>query len=82
MRLPGICRNDCETVVFAHSNLLRHGKGMGLKADDRFGAYACFACHAVIDWQALRPPHLSRADVIRAFARGMERTAELISLRG
>lgn len=34
-------------VVSAHSNLLRHGKGMGLKACPIFTAHLCQRCH---DW--------------------------------
>ncbi len=34
-------------ACWAHSNLLEHGKGKGIKAHDLFGAYLCLACH---DW--------------------------------
>jgi hypothetical protein len=49
IRLPNICNNNPETVVAAHSNQLRHGKGGGLKAHDCFVAWACYACHAELD---------------------------------
>ncbi len=45
---PG-CTGDNETTVWAHSNLQLHGKGMGLKAHDIFGCYACVSCHAWLD---------------------------------
>lgn len=49
LRFPGICRNDPDTVVPAHSNQLMHGKGRGLKADDRMTVPACFWCHYELD---------------------------------
>jgi hypothetical protein len=46
------CQN-CEirdgTVVAAHSNQARHGKGRGIKASDIFVAALCFHCHSKID---------------------------------
>jgi hypothetical protein len=35
-------------VVLAHSNHLRDGKGMGVKAHD-IPCYVCFVCHNIID---------------------------------
>lgn len=49
IRIPGVCIGGMETTVPAHSNQARHGKGMGLKADDRYTVPACHACHAEID---------------------------------
>jgi hypothetical protein len=49
VQIPGICTNNPETVVAAHSNQLRHGKGGGLKAHDCFIAWACYSCHAELD---------------------------------
>lgn len=37
------------SIVAAHSNQLRHGKGRGLKAHDVFVAYICGMCHHQID---------------------------------
>lgn len=36
-------------VVAAHSNQLKDGKGMGIKAHDYRIAYLCHQCHAEID---------------------------------
>lgn len=41
-------RPNDGTVVAAHSNAQRHGKGIGLKAHD-LPAYVCIACHDEID---------------------------------
>lgn len=38
-----------ETVVWAHSNQIVHGKGKGIKAHDLFGAYLCHHCHSELD---------------------------------
>jgi hypothetical protein len=43
------CGADDGTVVWAHSNSQRHGKGMGIKAHDLFGAYLCHSCHHDFD---------------------------------
>lgn len=50
-QIPGICTNNQETTVAAHSNHQRHGKGMGIKASDCFIAFTCSACHQAIDGQ-------------------------------
>jgi hypothetical protein len=39
------CGADDGTIVWAHSNSQMHGKGMGIKAHDLFGAYLCHKCH-------------------------------------
>jgi len=49
IRLGGICNHNPETVVMAHINGVRFGHGMGLKAQDIHGAYACSACHDAVD---------------------------------
>ena len=43
------CGADDGSVVWAHSNEQRHGKGMGIKAHDLFGAYLCHKCHDIYD---------------------------------
>ncbi|WP_288365605.1 DUF1364 domain-containing protein [uncultured Marinobacter sp.] len=45
VRIPGVCNGDPSTVVLAHLN----GAGIGTKAGDHEGAYACSACHAWLD---------------------------------
>lgn len=49
INLPHVCTNNPETVVAAHSNQLRHGKGGGLKAHDCYIAWACYDCHTELD---------------------------------
>ena len=43
------CGYRDKTVVWAHSNLLEHGKGRGLKSHDGAGMLLCHKCHYEID---------------------------------
>jgi hypothetical protein len=43
------CGKEDGTVVAAHSNQLRDGKGRGLKALDYRIASLCFTCHTELD---------------------------------
>jgi len=43
------CGRDDGTTVAAHSNQQKHGKGMGIKALDRYIAFLCRSCHHAID---------------------------------
>ena len=43
------CNGDPATTVFAHLNESFAGKGMGIKADDCAGFFACSACHEFYD---------------------------------
>ena len=45
----GCSRSNDGTVVAAHSNQLRDGKGRGLKAHDFRIAFLCHDCHNVVD---------------------------------
>ena len=44
-----LCDREDGTVVAAHSNQLRDGKGKGLKASDYRVASLCYACHMELD---------------------------------
>jgi hypothetical protein len=44
-----LCGAQDGTVVAAHSNQAKHGKGRGIKASDEFVAALCFRCHHEID---------------------------------
>ena len=71
VRLPGICDHNPETTVLAHIRMPGIS-GMGIKADDLLGAWACSACHDAID----RRSHtdLERDYVRLAHLEGMVRT--------
>lgn len=44
-----LCGTEDGTVVAAHSNQLRDGKGKGIKAHDYRIAALCYRCHMAID---------------------------------
>jgi hypothetical protein len=44
-----LCGADDGTIVAAHSNQGKHGKGKGIKADDNMIAALCHICHMDID---------------------------------
>lgn len=48
-RCFGCGQHNDGTVVAAHSNQSRDGKGMGHKASDARIAYLCEACHFALD---------------------------------
>ena len=58
------CGADDNTVVAAHSNQGRHGKGMSIKAHDCFVAFLCAACHHWLDFSK-GPSKQLRADMWR-----------------
>ena len=43
------CGRSDGTVVAAHSNQLRDGKGRGIKAHDYRVAALCYSCHMTLD---------------------------------
>lgn len=47
--IPGAPNHDADTVVPAHSNQQKHGKGMLIKADDEKTVPGCAWCHHAID---------------------------------
>jgi len=40
---------DGSTTVACHSNLLIHGKGRSIKADDHHSVWGCYHCHTWLD---------------------------------
>lgn len=81
LKIPGGCCGDSSTTVWAHSNEARHGKGLGIKAHDHFGAYACWKCHAIYDRQMSRPAGVTARMVELMFFAGMQLSqAKLVSL--
>ncbi|MCZ4064106.1 DUF1364 domain-containing protein [Oxalobacter aliiformigenes] len=71
------CVND-GTVVAAHSNQLRDGKGKGIKAHDFRVAYLCHDCHAEID-QGCR---LSKSERLETWEEAHRKTVEWWFLSG
>ena len=71
VRLEGICNHNPETTVLAHIRL-PGVSGMGLKADDLLGAWACSSCHDAVDRRS--NTDLDRDYVRLAHLEGMVRT--------
>lgn len=56
VRYAPVCRHPAtEYTVWAHTNTQAHQKGMGYKAHDSEGMFACDRCHDVIDRRMLPP---------------------------
>lgn len=72
VRIQFVCNHNPQTVVYAHVNGVRFGHGMGIKT--KIGAYACSACHDVLDGRVRRPDGLSVTDVKIAHYEGVIET--------
>ena len=64
------CGREDGTIVAAHSNQLRDGKGRGIKAHDYRIAALCHTCHSEIDQGA----KLSKAERIETWEEAHRRT--------
>lgn len=74
VRIPVVCNYNSETVVLAHV-----GKShMGGKCSDLIAAFACSACHDVLDGRV--KTELSKAELSLMAREGVERT-QLIWLK-
>ena len=82
VRLIGICNHDPATTIWAHANGSAAGKGIGMKAHDLLGAYACSNCHDVYDRRADAPEAFAREQVELAFWEGHARSLLLLIERG
>lgn len=78
VRIPNVCNKNPETVVLAHLNCKRlFGVGVGQKVPDIFGAWACSACHAVLDGRGqveLGPPE----ELLLLHMEGVFRTMKIL----
>ncbi len=75
--IPGVCKFNTQTVVLAHTRLSGIS-GMGTKAPDLLGAWACSACHDEVDGRTNKSG-LSRDELRLAHYDGMARTiAQLV----
>lgn len=72
------CGAQDGTIVAAHSNLSRHGKGKSIKAADCYIAFLCHRCHSWLDQGLGRDPTDTwlgyREDKEAMFCRAMEKT--------
>jgi hypothetical protein len=65
-----ICGRADGTIVAAHSNQLRDGKGRGLKANDYRVAALCYGCHSEID----QGKSLSKVERVEAWEEAHRKT--------
>ena len=75
VRIPGICSHNNETVVLAHVRLAGVS-GMGIKAPDLLGAWACDSCHGLYDRR--QKSDLDPDFVHRCFLEGVIRTQAVL----
>jgi len=68
------CGTQDGTVVAAHSNQLRDGKGRGLKAHDYRIASLCYKCHADLD----KGTRMSKAERIEMWEEAHRKTIGLM----
>ena len=73
-----LCGAADGTVVAAHSNQAKHGKGRGIKASDQYVAALCFNCHHEIDQGA----RMTKAARQEAWELAHEQTRVHLSMRG
>ncbi|KAF1042575.1 MAG: putative nuclease YbcO [Herbaspirillum frisingense] len=82
LRFPLVCNHRTDTTVLCHSNQLKDGKGMGLKAPDTRAAYGCSACHDVLDGRAPRPNGFTYEAMQEAFEEGVRCTHTILARMG
>lgn len=87
VRVPDICTYGGEDTVLAHYRMAGLS-GMGQKPDDRFGAWACHACHDAIDgrgvsvYKGIDARGLTRDDLRLLHAEGVFRTQQQLISEG
>jgi hypothetical protein len=72
------CGKENGTVVAAHSNQLRDGKGRGMKAHDFRIAALCFDCHRELDQGST----MNKQEKICFFEEAHRKTIGLFFMRG
>ena len=72
------CGTDNGTVVAAHSNQLRDGKGKGIKAHDYRIAALCFTCHSDLD----QGSRMSKQERVEMWEEAHRKTIGLLFERG
>lgn len=79
VRIVGACNFDPATTVWSHAPMLAAGRGMGMKALDLNGCFACACCHDVVDGRRPLPPGASSTSVLIDWFNGHMRS--LVRLR-
>jgi hypothetical protein len=79
IRLPDVCNRDKATTVLAHFRMVGFS-GIGLKAPDYMGAWACSSCHDACDRRDFMD--LERDYVRLAHLEGVLRTQQQLVKEG
>ena len=79
VRIPEVCNCNSETVVLAHIRMVGIS-GMGMKAPDLLGAWACSSCHSLYD--SRQGSDADRNYVVRCFLEGVIRTQNALISEG
>lgn len=82
VRIIGACNHRTDTTVLSHLPSLDGGRGMGMKAIDEASAYACAACHDVVDGRAPLPAGATADSVLLDWHRGHIRTLVIWKQKG
>lgn len=82
VRIVGACNHDPATTVWSHIPSLDGGRGMGMKAIDEAGAYACAGCHDVVDGRRGLPPGASTTSIQLDWFRGHIRSLVRLKQKG
>ena len=81
IRLPFVCTQNPETVMWCHANGLASGKGIGKKSHDALGAYGCIACHDALEGRK-HYDHLTRDEIKLAFHEAHQRSFLILIDKG
>ncbi len=82
VRIGGVCNYDPETTVLAHMNTKTlFGCGTGQKVPDVLGAWACSACHDVIDGR-VQTKEYDYTEILVWFWEGVFRTQNELRKEG
>jgi hypothetical protein len=82
VRITGCCNHRTDTTVAAHWPGIAGGRGMGMKSIDLAIAFACSACHDVVDGRAPLPAGATREAVLLDWCRGHLMTLERLLQKG
>lgn len=81
LRISCTCRgSDTSTTIFAHAP--SQFKGMGNKSPDFFGAYACLACHDLVDGRGHEWKAYSALEITGTWLRGICETQVILVEKG
>ena len=82
VRLVGICNGRTDTTVWSHWPGLDADRGMGIKALDLCGAYACAACHDAVDGRTHTTPGHDRTAILMGWMFGHMRSLVVLARKG